>query len=142
MRGGSEKDYEDALANKSQITIRLAKNAQTTKKKCACKALRVRNCELHPLIHTILKFEVAQNVEGCQGNVHTKEKRMNARGIQPLIIPNYLVIEVFAQPNTPKIFCLLHVFHKSGENIQNYSLKENTHVLLLCTLLLQHTLSP
>ena len=84
------------------------------------------------------RCNAVNNVEGCQGNVHTKEKRMNAHSIQPLIIPNYFVIEVFA----PRILCLLHVFHKSGENIENYSLRENTHVFLLCTLLLQHTLSP
>ena len=94
-----------------------------------------------PLIHTWLGFDVAQNLEGCQGNVHNKEKRMNAHGIQPLVKPNYFVIEVSSQSDTSKILCLLHVLHKSGENIQNYSLKENTHVFLLCTLLLQHTLS-
>ena|GEM_PF-3125255 len=99
------------------------------------------NCELHPLIHTPLEFDVAQNVESCQGNVHNKEKRMNAHGIQPLVKPNYFVIEVSSQSDTSKILCLLHVFRKSGENIQNYSLKENTHVFLLCTLLLQHKLS-
>ena len=97
---------------------------------------------LHPLIHTFLKFDLAQYVEGCQGNVHNKEKRMNAHGIQPLVKPNYFVIEVSSQSDTSKILCLLHVFRKSGENIQNYSLKENTHVFLLCTLLLQHKLSP
>ena len=97
---------------------------------------------LHPLMHTLLEFNLAQNVEGCQGNVHNKEKRLNAHGIQPLIKPNYFVIELSAQSDTSKILCLLHVLHKSDENIQNYSLKENTHVFLLCTSLLQHKLSP
>ncbi len=92
-------------------------------------------------MHTLLEFTLAQNVEGCQGNVHNKEKRMNEHGIQPLIKPNYFVIEISAQSDTSKILCLLHVLHKSDENIQNYLPKENTHVFLLCTLLLQHKLS-
>jgi len=99
------------------------------------------DCGLHPLIHTLLGFILVQDVESCQGNVHNKEKRLNVHGIQPLVKPNYFVIEVSAQSDTSKILCLLHIFHKSGENIQNYSLKENTHVFLLCTLLLQHKLS-
>jgi len=26
-----------------------------------------RNCRLHPLIHTRLEFNLAQDIEGCQG---------------------------------------------------------------------------
>ena len=47
------KDYwENELSQESQITNRLPRNGQTTKKKYTCKTLLVRNCGLHPLIHT------------------------------------------------------------------------------------------
>ncbi len=60
------KDYwENALSLESQISLRLPKNGQTTKKKCACKALGVRNCGLHPLIHTFPYEDSAQNVGGA-----------------------------------------------------------------------------
>ena len=74
--------------------------------------------------------------------VNNKDKRLNAHGIQPLVKPDYVVIEVSAQSGTSKILCLLHVPDKSDEDIQNYLLKKNTHVFLLCTLLLQHRLTP
>jgi hypothetical protein len=55
--------YENVLAKESQITIKLPKDGQTTKLKYACKALLVRNWGLHPLIHTLLEFNLAQDVE-------------------------------------------------------------------------------
>jgi hypothetical protein len=53
----------NALVKESQIIIMLPKDGQTTKKKYACKTLLVRKCRLHPLIHTLLEFNLAQDVE-------------------------------------------------------------------------------
>jgi hypothetical protein len=55
--------YENELAKELQITISLPRNGKTTKKKYAHEELGVRKWRLHPLIHTLLKFNLAQNVE-------------------------------------------------------------------------------
>ena len=58
------------MAKESQITTRLSKDGQTTKKKCACKALLVRNCELHPLMHTLPPKTLTQ--DGGEGQKGTE----------------------------------------------------------------------
>jgi hypothetical protein len=39
------------------------------------------NCGLHPLIHTLLKFTLAQDIESCQG----KERKAPTEG-KPLLL--------------------------------------------------------
>ena len=65
VEGERRKKLSDMrLGKKLQVyLLMLPKNGLSTKKKYACKSLLVRNCVLHPLICTLLEFNLAQNLE-------------------------------------------------------------------------------
>ena len=65
VRGGQKKSgFRNALGQEtSDVSFHATKEWLNHQEKYACKALLVRNCGLHPLIHTLLESNLTQDVE-------------------------------------------------------------------------------
>ena len=76
--GNKRKEKKSGVRNAlgqetSDVFFYVIKRGVNHQEKYACKALLVRKCGLHPLIHTLLEFNLAQDIENRQGIVGIKK---------------------------------------------------------------------